>query len=336
MSLPIEQVVALYSLLLTPIPQLSAIGLSVSTLDVLGCLRLALAVKQIKHSLRLKAAKKAVVNGGPEAVAMSEKLERSNVGAEINLATIWSMFVIVYGGELLISSFVSEPPSFFTSATGPIMFTLSHVVIEQGFKFLPSLLPIQPNLKWELPFAILDALARSALLCSYTPPYILGHRLATIRENPQALLLCGMLNANAGFFLVNTFSMLSPNGWSVQTPPELEPWGWTSLDILVAPIMTALFATLTHSQSVWRDAHIQATSYMGYGPLKGNFTTTNEKYSGAGTTDSAPFDDESARAICAMILMGLFSGRALKNFGGMPAFARMIGMGSTQQKLKTQ
>lgn len=109
MSLPIEQVVALYSLLLTPVPQLAAIGLPVSTLDVLGTLRLALAVKQIKHSLRLKAARGAVNKSGPDAVVMSEKLENSNVGADTSLATIWSMFVIVYGGELLICQLFQPP-----------------------------------------------------------------------------------------------------------------------------------------------------------------------------------------------------------------------------------
>lgn len=121
--------------------------------------------------------------------------------------------------------------------------------------------------------------------------------------------------------------MLSPSGWAVQTPPELQPWGWTSLDILVAPIMSALFATLTHSQSVWRDAHVQATSYMNYGALIGNITTS-EKPAGGGPT-TAPFDEESARAICAIILMGLFSGRAVRNFGGLPALSKLIGMGGS-------
>lgn len=92
------------------------------------------------------------------------------------------------------ASFVSEPPSFFTSFTGLTMFTLGHVIVEQGFKFVPSLLPIQQSLKWELPLAFLDAMTRSALLCSITPPLILGHKLATIRDSPQALLLCGLVS----------------------------------------------------------------------------------------------------------------------------------------------
>lgn len=101
MSLPVEQIVSLYSFLLTPIPQLVALGLPASILDILGTLRLALAVKQIKHSLRLKAARDAVADKGPDAIAMSEKLVESNVGSDTSLANVWAMCVVVYGGELL-------------------------------------------------------------------------------------------------------------------------------------------------------------------------------------------------------------------------------------------
>lgn len=136
--------------------------------------------------------------------------------------------------------------------------------------------------------------------------------------------------------LVNTFSMLSPTGWSVQTPPEFQPWGWTSLDFLVAPTITALFATLTHSQGAWRDAHIQAYSYMEYGALNWNLTASTHSASKAaegGVEGGVPFDDESARAICALILMGLFSGRAVKNFGGLAGLSKMVGIGEFRSAL---
>jgi len=245
------------------------------------------------------------------------------------------MCVIVYGGELFTSSFLGQPPSFFTSATGPMMFAVGHVIVEQLFKYAPNVLPIEQTLRWELPLATLDALTRAALLCSFSPPAILESKLKAVRDSPLALVMCGLLNANAGFFLVNTFSMLSPSGWSVQTPPELEPWGWTSLDLLVAPTITALFATLTHSQTAWRNVSVQATSYMGYGLLTGNITTTTtEKLGESGNDSGAPFDEERARAICAIILMGLFSGRAIKNFGGLSALSKIFRTGGG--KIKTQ
>ncbi|KAG8957002.1 hypothetical protein FRC00_004601, partial [Tulasnella sp. 408] len=258
MSLPLGPVIALYDALTTPIPLLVSLGLPVSTLDVVGSLRLALAVQQMKYALRMRALQQAA----------SEEKEKNgenaapNFPADTALSNIWTMLVIVYGGELFVSSFVSQPPSFFTSGTGPTLLTLAHYVISVIMTYAPGILPQEPSLKWELPLSILDAFTRSMLLCSIGPPTILGHRSVTISDSPAALLWTSTIMANGGFFIVNMFNMLSPTGWSVQTPPELRPGGWASLDLLSAPFITSLFATLTQSQSAWRSAAATAGNYV--------------------------------------------------------------------------
>jgi hypothetical protein len=124
--------------------------------------------------------------------------------------------------------------------------------------------------------------------------------------------------ANGGFFLVNTFSMLSPYGWEVSTPPELKPWGWTSVDLLSAPTVTALYATLTRSKGFWTALNTAVVSYAGY-TANNTLNSTiieGEKTMGAlPPSEGAAFDPESARAICALVLMGMFGARTIKNFG---------------------
>ena len=108
--------------------------------------------------------------------------------------------------------------------------------------------------------------------------------------------------------------MLSPTGWAVSTPPELLPGGWTSLDLLSAPFVTALYATLTGAQTTWREA----SSYAGY-----NATTMSgvgEKQMVVGNA----FSPDEARAICVLVLIGGFGSRAVKNFGGMSALQGMF------------
>ena len=69
-----------------------------------------------------------------------------------------------------------------------------------------------------------------------------------------------------------------------------------------APLITGLFALLTHAQPFWADAHSVASGWLGY----------------ASSVDKvAPLDPETARAICAMILAAMFSTRVVKNFGGL-------------------
>ena len=49
--------------------------------------------------------------------------------------------------------------------------------------------------------------------------------------------------------------MLSPSGFSLCTPTELRAYGWTIVDLWCAPLVTALYALLTHAQPAWAQLH---------------------------------------------------------------------------------
>lgn len=76
------------------------------------------------------------------------------------------------------------------------------------------------------------------------------------------------ITANGGFFFVNLFSMLSPTGYTLRTPAELGAYGWTTVDLWCAPLVTGLYALLTHAQPAWAAAHavlVEFTSGSGAG-----------------------------------------------------------------------
>lgn len=110
MSLPLDSIVALYSYTLSPIPLLTTLGLPVSILDLVGTFRLALVVQQIKHDIRVRTMRDRLVDSGTsdtEKEAMTESLKVKLIAEEQGgaLSTIWSMLVIVYGGELLVCEY---------------------------------------------------------------------------------------------------------------------------------------------------------------------------------------------------------------------------------------
>lgn len=94
------------------------------------------------------------------------------------------------------------------------------------------------------------------------------------------------------------FSFLEPTPLTLTTPDELKPYGWTTTDIWSAPLITGLYALLTHAQPFWAEFHNVISTALG----------------GAGGK-VGPMDPESARALCALILAVLFSTRTAKNFG---------------------
>lgn len=49
--------------------------------------------------------------------------------------------------------------------------------------------------------------------------------------------------------------MLSPTGFSLCTPTELRAYGWTIADLWCAPLVTGLYALLTHAQPAWAELH---------------------------------------------------------------------------------
>lgn len=118
------------------------------------------------------------------------------------------------------------------------------------------------------------------------------------------LLILVQITANGGFFFTGLFSLLQPHSLSVRTPNELLPYGWTTTDLWCAPLITGLFALLTHAQPFWADTHTVLSGWLGYA-------------SAPGMEKVAAVDPETARAVCAVVLATLFSTRAVRNFGGV-------------------
>ncbi|KAH9483609.1 hypothetical protein JR316_0003079 [Psilocybe cubensis] len=113
-----------------------------------------------------------------------------------------------------------------------------------------------------------------------------------------------------------TRAYLFPVSLSVQTPPELKAYGWTTADLWCAPVVTGLYALLTHAQPYWAELHSILSGVLGS-------TSLGEPVK--------PLDPETARAVCALLLSGLFFGRTTKNFGLWKPFTKKI-----EPKVKTQ
>ncbi|KAG6899535.1 hypothetical protein C0993_009351 [Termitomyces sp. T159_Od127] len=167
---------------------------------------------------------------------------------------------------------------------------------------LVEALPVVPDItaQLELPLSILDGFTRAFLLCSLIPPAVTMHASSMVSNSPWSLLITSLLMANSGFLFVNMFSMLAPTPFSLTTPAELRANGWTTADLWCAPVTTALYALLTHAQPFWADVHGLLVILLG-----GDTS--------AQTVEAV--DPETARAVCALLLSGLFFGRTVKNFG---------------------
>ncbi|KIM87427.1 hypothetical protein PILCRDRAFT_3899 [Piloderma croceum F 1598] len=101
------------------------------------------------------------------------------------------------------------------------------------------------------------------------------------------------------------FSSFDPTPLTLTTPPELRPYGWTTTDLWCAPLITGLYALLTHAQPFWADLHVLVVSIFW-----GHFNDRGSKP----TIEAV--DPEVARAICTLVLIGMFATRAVKNFAG--------------------
>ena len=104
---------------------------------------------------------------------------------------------------------------------------------------------------------------------------------------------------NGGFFITNLVSFLHPTPLSLTTPAELGPYGWTTTDLWSAPLVTGIYATLTHAQPFWADMHAVLAGVLG----------------GAGVDKIAPLDPETARSACALVLAALFAQRTARKYG---------------------
>ncbi|KZT24073.1 hypothetical protein NEOLEDRAFT_1163444 [Neolentinus lepideus HHB14362 ss-1] len=272
-------IIELYRWALQPVAPFTWFGLPISTLDLAATFRLCIALRQIREGLRAKHAGKVE--------------ERSFVR---DAATT---LLVVYGGEMIMCPYLGTPPSFLYSGVVPALYTVIQAIVEQ----IPSSYIPQPSLEIELPLTFTDGLTRAFLLCSLIPPMVTNNPNPLLASSPWALLLTSLLTANTGFFLVNLGSLLAPTPISLATPPELLPYGWTTTDLWCAPLVTGLYATLTHAQPFWADV-----SRVVGGALGASSVTEDGK--------TVPVDAETARAACGLLLATLFAARTVKNFGG--------------------
>jgi len=195
------------------------------------------------------------------------------------------------------------------SVVPPGMYIAAQAIVEY--------IPVMPSmsLNTEFPLSFVDGFTRSMLLCSLIPPVVVTHTSPVIASSPWTLLLTSLVRhayyphihislislqviANGGFFITNMFSFLEPTPLKLTTPAELKPYGWTATDIWCAPLITGLYALLTHAQPFWAELHGVMSTVLG----------------GAGDKVQ-PMDPESARALCALILAAMFSTRTVKDFG---------------------
>ncbi|KAH7928187.1 hypothetical protein BV22DRAFT_224626 [Leucogyrophana mollusca] len=286
----LQPFVELYRYYLTPIAPFTWFGLGVSTLDVAAAFRLCYVLKQIRENLRAEHLKQ------NEKAAPVE--ERSFV------RDVATTLTVVYGGEAVAGPLLGVPPSFMVSGVSPALYTAVQAIVDR----IP--LPAMSFIT-EFPLSFLDGFNRAMLLCQFVPPAVVANASPVIAASPWTLLLTSLIITNGGFFITNLLSFLHPTPLALTTPAELQPYGWTTTDLWSAPLVTGLYALLTHAQPFWGELHGVLGGVLGGG----------EKVE--------PMDSESARVVCALLLAGMFATRTVKNFG----YAWKSGVA---EKIKTQ
>ncbi|KAJ3570121.1 hypothetical protein NP233_g4612 [Leucocoprinus birnbaumii] len=270
--------VEIFRYALTPIAPFEWLGVPLSTLDIVAAFRLCIILRQLREMIHSKH----VSTKGKAGV------EDKSFGK-----VVATTLLVVYGGEAITAPFLGVSPSFMVSGSVPVLYAVIQAIVE----YLPQVPELTGEL--ELPLSLLDGFSRAYLVCNLIPPAVTQNQSAVIAASPWTLLLTSLITANGGFFLVNLFSILEPTSMAVQTPPELRAYGWTTTDLWCAPAITGLYAFMTHAQPFWADLHALLVQMLG-GAAAGKAVE--------------PVDPEVARAICAMILSGLFTTRTVVNF----------------------
>lgn len=102
--------------------------------------------------------------------------------------------------------------------------------------------------------------------------------------------------------------MLSPFGYTLRTPPEFLSGGWATMDLWVAPLITCLYALLTCGQPCWVPAHRAVVRWL---DAVGVQSASGQVVEG----EPKGVDELTAQAICALMLITLFSWKALAMHG---------------------
>ncbi|KAK7038085.1 hypothetical protein R3P38DRAFT_2696570 [Favolaschia claudopus] len=301
MSLLLTPIIQIFNYSLEPIPPFTWFNLSLSTLDVVAAFRLCIVLRQIKEALYREHVKKHGAN--------TSGLARKAFARDAS-----TVLTVVYGGEVMTAPFLCIPPSFMVSGVVPVFYTAVQAIVEM----LPSV--PQMSIHTELPLSFVDGFTRAMLLCNLIPPAVTANAMPALAASPWTLLVTSFVTANGGFFLTNLFSFLHPTPIAFQHPPELEPYGWTATDLWCAPLVTGIYALLTHAQPFWADLHTVLSGMLG-----GQVATKS------GVVEA--LDPHTARAVCVVILTSLFVTRTVKNFAPEVWKGTMKKQG---EKLKTQ
>ncbi|KAL0947576.1 hypothetical protein HGRIS_013664 [Hohenbuehelia grisea] len=283
--------VTIFDYALQPVAPFTWLGVNISTLDVVAAFRLCLVLRQVREMLQ---AQHVAING------VKDVEQRSFVKDYATTLTV------IYGGEAITSPMLGLPPSFMVSGTIPAFYAAVQAVVDR--------LPVVPwpSFTTEMPLAVVDGFTRAFLLCSLIPPAVTANASPVISSSPWTLLLTSLVTANAGFFLTNMLSFLHPTPLTLRTPPELQAYGWMTTDLWCAPLTTGLYALLTHAQPFWTDMHTLLVELLG--SAAGTLTTLDA--AGGKRIVAEPLDPATARALCALVLSGLFTTRTVKNFKG--------------------
>jgi hypothetical protein len=288
----LQPFIFLYRYALEPIAPFSWFGVKVCSIELVAALRLCTVLRQIKEDLYAKHQRRA---GDKQSVE-----ERSF------LRDACTSLTIKFGGEAIIGPLLGVPPSFVLSGVPPGVYIVAQAIVE----YIPVIPPM--SLITELPLSIVDGFTRALLLCSLIPKPVITHASPVIASSPWTLLLSSLVIANGGFFITSMFSFLEPTPLTLTTPAAMKPYGWTATDLWCAPFITGLYALLTHAQPFWAELHSVISTVLG---------NTGDKV--------GPMDPEAARALCALILAGMFTTRTAKNYG--LAWKRGVA-----EKIKTQ
>ncbi|KAJ7256484.1 hypothetical protein B0H12DRAFT_1112308 [Mycena haematopus] len=302
MSLLLTPIIQVFNYTLQPIAPFTWFNLPISTLDVVAAFRLCIVLRQIKESLY----RQHVSKNGVEAVA-PRALARD----------ISTALTVVYGGEVMTAPLLCIPPSFMVSGVVPVFYSVVQAIVE--------MLPAVPemSIRTELPLSVVDGFSRALLLCNLIPPAVTANASPVIAASPWTLLVTSLVTANGGFFLTNLLSFLNPTPIALQTPPELQPYGWTATDLWCAPLVTGIYALLTHAQPFWTDLHTVLSGMLG-----GDVATKS------GAVEA--LDPHMARAVCVVVLTTLFVTRTVKNFAPEVWRGTAGPIKRTGEKLKTQ
>ncbi|EJT99368.1 hypothetical protein DACRYDRAFT_23921 [Dacryopinax primogenitus] len=270
----LDTLTSVYKAVTRPLPVLG-----VPPLDIIGAVRLSVALRQIRG----------ILSGS------SGSKTRPGIDNEL-VRNIWTNWTVVWGGETILCALLAQTPSFLLSPVYPLLFLLGEV-----FAYCCPV-PPAPSLPAELPLSIVDAFTRVGLLTTLAFIPILSHPVPEVAQSPLALIIASTLLANGGFFLVTSASMLSPQGWKPSTPTELRPYGWTAVDLWSAGLVTSIFAIMTRSQPWWGWVYdVLFNTYCAIAP-------------GVWQVEEAPiFDTDKARSICLLLLIIQFSARAMWN-----------------------